>query len=138
MSVHQSSQDTNLRSLLCSKCPLTLTLYVIAIEPLSYLIHHKMVQSLIKGIPLPRPRQKQIINGHFGDDSLLTLLSDKCSLDNIVDCIHIFCEAFGSKIKREKMQCYPQSQSDMHEWLAKLNGYGFQQAKYLSSLGFHG
>jgi hypothetical protein len=52
---------------------------------LGYLIHHRMDQSLNKGIPLQEQGFMLMINGHCDDDSFITILEDQTSMENIMD-----------------------------------------------------
>jgi len=53
---------------------------------------------LIKGIPLPEPEAKQLVNGHFVNDSFLTILKDQTSWVNTMEFIDNFCVASWSNI----------------------------------------
>lgn len=68
--------------LFCSICqgfPLAPSLYVLFVEGFCYLLSHSTLQGLVQGISLPNS-PSQLINGHFANDSFLTLLENE---DNI-------------------------------------------------------
>jgi hypothetical protein len=69
----------------------------------NYLIHDRMYQALIEGIPLLGPKDRKMANGLFSNVSFLNLWEDKWYFDNTLDCIHIFYEASASKIKKERI-----------------------------------
>lgn len=53
------------------------------------LVAHK-VGRLIKGIPLPDLDASQLLNGHFVDDSFLTILVEKESMDKLTTLWNAF------------------------------------------------
>ncbi|XP_059073690.1 uncharacterized protein LOC131874367 [Cryptomeria japonica] len=75
-------------------CPLAPSLYVLAAEGF--------------GISLPNS-QLQLLNGHFADDSFLTLLEEEETIREALKCLNIFCLASGSAIQWHKTLCYRQS-----------------------------
>ena len=54
-------------------------------------------QGMIKGIALPRS-DKYLLNGHFADDSFLTVAEDEQSVNTALKCLNTFCLASGSSI----------------------------------------
>ena len=69
------------------------------------------MQGLIKGISLLKLDRSQRVNGHFGDDSFLTIIEEKQTLDNTMHSLQVLCES--SKSKLQIAQCYQQSQKDV-------------------------
>lgn len=59
--------------------PLDPSLFMLATKAFSYLLSHQASQGLIRGISLPNS-QVQLLNGHFVDDSFLTLQEDEQSI----------------------------------------------------------
>ena len=62
-------------------------------------------QGMIKGIALPHS-YKSLLNGHFADDSFLTIAEDEQSVNTAIKCSNTFCLAFGSSIQWNKTSCY--------------------------------
>ncbi|KAH9332046.1 hypothetical protein KI387_004154, partial [Taxus chinensis] len=83
---------------------------------LSYLLANAANVGLVKGIQLPSS-PKQLINGHFADDSFLTLAESEASVTNVMQCLDTFCLASGSAIQWKKTQCYRQAMGPKPPWL---------------------
>lgn len=81
-------------------------------------ISHAKSQGLVGGIPLPAAPSSQLLNGHFADDSFLTLIEDKTNIRNAMQCLDTFCLASGSSIQWRKTQCYRQSFLPALDWLS--------------------
>ena len=47
------------------------------IESLVYLMHSRILQGSIKGMPLPSRNASQLVNGHFVDDFFLAIIGYK-------------------------------------------------------------
>lgn len=69
----------------CSLAPL---LYVLAVERFGYLLANAVSQQRVKCILLPKS-QAQLVNGHFFDDSFLTLLEGEENIKVALDCLNI-------------------------------------------------
>lgn len=78
--------------------PLAPSLFMLAIEAFNYLLAHQDSLRLLKGIALPNS-QVQILNGHFIDDSFLTLREDEKSIKNALKCLDTFLLALASRIQ---------------------------------------
>lgn len=76
-----------------------------AAEAFGYLLAYKVNQGLVKGISLPNT-SKQLVNGHFADDSPLISAEDETSVSNALECLDTFCLASGSSIQWRKTSCY--------------------------------
>ncbi|KAH9313858.1 hypothetical protein KI387_022485, partial [Taxus chinensis] len=68
-------------------------------EGFGYLLAHAKAQGLVHGISLPDEPDSQLLNGHFADDSFLTLIEDENNIDNAMQCLDTFCLASGSSIQ---------------------------------------
>jgi len=75
---------------------------------------------MIKGIALPHS-DKSLLNGHFVDDSFLTMAEDEQSINTTLKCLNTFCLAFGSSIQWNKTSCYRQSFKDIPQWLINFS-----------------
>lgn len=78
-------------------CPLTPSLYVLAGEGFGYLLAHSISQGKVHGIYL-FDSPSQLVNGHFVDDSFLTLLEEEDNIKATLSCLETFCLASGSAI----------------------------------------
>ncbi|KAH9294882.1 hypothetical protein KI387_038470 [Taxus chinensis] len=112
----QQSEWFSLHRSIRQGCPLAPSLYVIAAEGLSYLLANAAHAGLVQGIQLPSSPQ-QLINGHFADDSFLTLAESEASVSNAMQCLDTFCLASGSAIQWKKTQCYRQAVGPKPPWL---------------------
>ena len=88
--------------------PLALALYVLATEGFGYLLAHSVSSGLVCGISLLES-STQLVNGHFVDDSFLTLLEEEENINNALSFLDTFFQGFGSAIQWHKMLCYCQS-----------------------------
>ena len=80
-------------------------LYVLAAEGFGYLLAHSVSSGLVRGISLPES-STQLVNGHFADDSFLTLLEEEENIKNALSCLDTFFQASGSAIQWHKTLCY--------------------------------
>lgn len=78
--------------------PLAPTLYVLAAQGFGYLLAHSVSSRLVHGISL-RESSSQLVNGHFVDDSFLTLLEDEENIKNVFIFLDTFCQASRSDIQ---------------------------------------
>ena len=78
-------------------CPLALVIYVLPAEGFGYLLAHSISTGLVHGISLPKS-SSQLVNGHFSDDSFLTLLENEENIKNALSCLDTFCQASSSTI----------------------------------------
>lgn len=85
--------------------PLAPSLYVLVVEGFGYLLAHSISSRLVRGISL-QESSSQLVNGHFVDDSFLTLLEDQENINNALNYLDTFCQASGSAIQWHKMLCY--------------------------------
>lgn len=99
---------------------LALSLYVLAAKAFEYLLAKHSNEGKIHGIMLPQ-NQGQLVNGHFADDSFLTIQEDEQSISEIVECLNTFYEAFDSSIQWSKTFCYRKSPLDMPSWLGNYS-----------------
>lgn len=53
------------------------------------LLANAVSQQHVTGITLPKS-QAQLVNGHFADDSFLTLLEEENNIKEILECLNIF------------------------------------------------
>ena len=60
---------------------------------------------MIKGITLPYSN-KSLLNGHFVDDSFLTMVEDEQSVNTTLKYLNTFWVAFGSSIQWNKTFCH--------------------------------
>ena len=88
-----------------------LALYVLAMEGFQYLLAHFFSLGLV-----PESSSK-LVNGHFSDDSFLTLLEDEENIKNALLCLDTFCQASGSAIQWHKTLYYRQSFLPAPPWL---------------------
>ena len=86
-------------------CPLALALYVLVAERFGYLLAHSVSSGLVRGISLSNS-SSQLVNGHFVDDSFLTLLEDEENITNALQCLDTFCQACGLVIQWHKTFYY--------------------------------
>jgi len=78
---------------------------VLTTEAFGYLLANKAFQGIIHGITLPS-NQGHLINGHFANDSFLTLNEDKKIICQAFTFLDTFCKALGSSIQWKKTSCY--------------------------------
>ena len=98
-------------------CPLAPTLYVLAAEGFGYLLAHFVSSGLVHGISLPESLT-QLVNGHFANDSFLTLLEEEENIKNVLSCLDTFCQASVSAFQWHKMLCYRHSFLPAPPWLS--------------------
>jgi len=67
-----------------------------------YLLDHETIPVLIWRIPHPGSNVGHMVNGHFVNDSFLTILEDIEPMENMIRCIHVFNEATKSKLQATK------------------------------------
>ena len=115
--------------------PLAPTLYVLAAEGFGYLLAHSVSSGLVRGISLPES-SAQIVNGHFFDDSFLTLLEEEENIKNSLPCLDTFFLASGSSIQWHKTLCYRQSFPQVCPGSANLSGNGSLMVKSFNFLAF--
>ncbi|XP_059064547.1 uncharacterized protein LOC131856688 [Cryptomeria japonica] len=97
-------------------CPLAPSLYVLTAERFGYLLANVASLQCVKGISLPNS-QLQLLNGHFTDDSFLTLLEEEETIHEALQCLNIFYLVSGSAIQWHKTLCYRQSVLPCPAWL---------------------
>jgi hypothetical protein len=71
---------------------------MLVVEDLDYLLHHDTTQWHTKYISLTRPNANHMVDGHFVDDYFFSVLEEKDSVHDTVDCIWISNEALSSKL----------------------------------------
>jgi hypothetical protein len=122
-------------------CPLAPALYVLAAEGFGYLLANSVSTGLVRGISLP-DSPSQLVNGHFADDSFLTLIEDEENISNALHCLDTFCQASGSAIQWCKTLCFRQSFLPAPPWLANFGWKWVQHGEVFRFLGipfaFHG
>ena len=92
-------------------------LYVLTAEGFGYLLAHSVSSRLVCGISLPES-SCQLVNGHFANDFVLTVLEEEENIKNALSCLDTFCQASGSAIQWHKMLCYRQSFLPASPWLS--------------------
>lgn len=110
-------------SLFCSirqGFPLAPMLCVLTTEGFGYLLAHSVSSGLLRGISFPES-SSQLVNGHFTDDSFLTLLDDEENINNALSFLDTFCQAFGSAIQWHKMLRFCQSFLPSSPWLSQFD-----------------
>ncbi|KAH9327038.1 hypothetical protein KI387_007216 [Taxus chinensis] len=83
-------------------CLLAPTMYVLLDEGFGYLLAKAQSQGLVRGIVLPSSDNFELLNGHFTNDSFLTLIEDESNISNAMECHKTFCLASGSSIQWRK------------------------------------
>ncbi|XP_059073092.1 uncharacterized protein LOC131873930 [Cryptomeria japonica] len=78
-------------------CSLAPSLYVLAAEGFGYLLAHSTSQGMVRGISLP-DSPSQLINDHFVDDFLLTLVEDEDNIKAALSFLETFWLASRSTI----------------------------------------
>ena len=86
-------------------CPLAPSLYVLATEGFRYFLAKAISQGRVHGISLPNSLD-HLVNGHFMDDSFLTLIEDENNVANSLQFLDTFFLASGSTIQWHKILCY--------------------------------
>ena len=86
-------------------CPMASALYVLATEGFGYLLVPSISLGLVHGICLPKS-SSQLVNGHFADDSFLTLLEDEENIKNALERLEFFCLASSFSIQWHKTLYY--------------------------------
>lgn len=99
------SQSISLAWLVRQGCLLAPSLFILAVKAFSYILMHQTSQVLIKGISLPN-FSIQLLNGHFANDSFLTLQEDEQPIKHALKCLDTFCLATSSSIQWQKTSCY--------------------------------
>lgn len=61
------------------------SLFIFVAKTFSYLLAHHASQGNIRGISLPL--SQQLLNGHFADDSFLTLCEDEQYINTTFKCL---------------------------------------------------
>lgn len=115
--------------------PLGPTLYIMAAKALGYLLQNRMVLVQIRSIPLPAHDDGQLVNRHFADNSFLTILEDKETLDNTMNCLQIFCKPSGSTPQTAKPPCFCLSQRETPHWLMGQGWTWFQSGQVFKFMG---
>lgn len=96
--------------------PLARSLYLLAAKGFGYLQANATSLQRVKGISLPNS-QLQLLNGHFVDDSFLTLLEEEETIHKALQCLNIFFLTSGSAIQWQKTLCYWQYVLPCPAWL---------------------
>ena len=91
-------------------------LYVLAAKGFGYLLAHFVSMGLVRGISLPES-SSELVNGHFANDSFLTLFEDEENIKNAFKCLDIFCQASGFAIQWHKTLFYRQYFLPVPPWL---------------------
>ena len=115
-------------------CPLAPSLFILVVEAFSYLLAFQASQGMIKGIALPHS-YKSLLNGHFADDSFLTMTEDEQSINTTFKCLNTFCLASRSSIQWNKTSCYRQSFKDIPHWLINFPWKWIQPGETFKFLG---
>lgn len=114
--------------------PCPLFIYVLAAEAFGYLLASQVSLGVIRGIRLPG-NQGQLVNGHFADDSFLTLAEEEQSIIEALNCFDIFCKASISSIQWRKTFCFRQSPLSISEWLKSFQWHWIQHGEIFKFLG---
>jgi hypothetical protein len=60
---------------------------VLVVEDPNYLLHHNTTQGHTKYFSLTRPNANHMVDEHFVDDYFFSVLGEKDSVHDTVDCI---------------------------------------------------
>lgn len=114
--------------------PLAPALYVLAAKGFGYLHANAITGGRVRGISLPES-PSQLVNGHFVDDSFLTLIEDEDNVQTTLQCLNTFFLTFGLTIQWHKTQCYRQPFLPAPPWILQYDWKWLQHGKIFLFLG---
>ena len=77
-----------------------LSKYVLTVDALGYVLEVSCQKCKIRGISLPWG--EEMVNNHFLDDSLVSMIVDRELVSTTSKCLNLFCQALGDIISDNK------------------------------------
>ena len=109
------SPRIHLHSLIRKGCPLSPYLYVLTTYSLGYLLEAAHQRGQIRWVSLPRG--KEIVNNHFPNDSILSMIAEKEYVLIVMECLSLFYKASGAIVNDHKIYYWIISLDDLPAWI---------------------